>query len=193
MKPKFLPLLAASLLAPAFSHAGEGKLSGDTKLACEAILCLSSGTRPQECAPSLARYFGISHKKIHKTISARKNFLHLCPTGGEEGMPQLIDAIAEGAGRCDAAELNRVMRRTITVRQCEPEKVPKRANNAQSSMIFSPTHKSRQKCQDVKKTVVLNIKPAYCNAYHNHGWTRTGVEYIGDPKNGGRWADKAGE
>ena len=38
------------------------ELSGDTKLACEAILCLSSGTRPGECGPALSRYFGISKK-----------------------------------------------------------------------------------------------------------------------------------
>ncbi|WP_368044266.1 TrbM/KikA/MpfK family conjugal transfer protein [uncultured Bilophila sp.] len=40
------------------------ELSGDTKLACEAILCLSSGTRPGECGPALSRYFGISKKKM---------------------------------------------------------------------------------------------------------------------------------
>ncbi|ENO0651419.1 conjugal transfer protein TrbM, partial [Campylobacter jejuni] len=43
-------------------------LTGDTKLACEAILCLSSGTRPAECGPSLARYFAIHFKKPWKTI-----------------------------------------------------------------------------------------------------------------------------
>jgi len=52
-----------------FSHAGDGELSGDTKLACEAILCLSSGTRPSECAPSIRRFFSIKHKKLHKQLS----------------------------------------------------------------------------------------------------------------------------
>ena len=32
---------------------GEDLLTGTPKLACEAILCLSSGTRPGECSPSL--------------------------------------------------------------------------------------------------------------------------------------------
>lgn len=175
-----IPLLAAALPATLFAET----LSGDAALACEAVLCLSSGTRPQECAPSLARYFGISHKKIHKTIEARKSFLHLCPTGGVEGMPQLIDAIAEGAGRCDAAELNRVMRRTITVRECRA--VSKPANGLFSGSLKQQT----QECSDVQKSVVLNAKPSYCNAYHNHEWTRVNnVRYQGDPKNGGRWVD----
>ena len=34
---------------------GQYELSGDTKLACEAILCLSSGTRPGECGPAALR------------------------------------------------------------------------------------------------------------------------------------------
>ena len=37
-------------------------LTGDTKLACEAILCLSTGSTPDECSPSLNHYF----KKIQK-------------------------------------------------------------------------------------------------------------------------------
>lgn len=32
------------------------------RLACEAVLCLSSGDRPSECAPSIKRYFSIKHK-----------------------------------------------------------------------------------------------------------------------------------
>lgn len=54
-------------------------LTGDTRLACEAILCLSSPVRPSECNPAIARYFGIHFKKPWKTIQARINFLNLCP------------------------------------------------------------------------------------------------------------------
>lgn len=50
---------------------------GDTKLACEAILCLSSGSRPSECTPSLQRFFSIRHKKAWETIQARHDFLRL--------------------------------------------------------------------------------------------------------------------
>ena len=93
MKSKLAILLTAALLAPGIASAAPANpatqpdlLTGDTKLACEAILCLSSGTRPSECNPSLQRYFGIHHKKPHKTIQARENFLNLCPTSGEKGI-----------------------------------------------------------------------------------------------------------
>lgn len=60
----------------------EDMLTGDTKLSCEAILCLSSSARPSECNPSLQRYFSITAKKWKDTIRKRKSFLQLCPTGG---------------------------------------------------------------------------------------------------------------
>ncbi len=63
------------------AHAEEF-LTGDTKLSCEAILCLSSSTRPSECNPSLQRYFSISAKKWKDTVAKRKSFLQLCPTSG---------------------------------------------------------------------------------------------------------------
>ena len=77
---KFLTLLVL-ILFPFAAQADNQELSGDTKLACEAILCLSSGTRPGECGPSLSRYFGISHKKWKDTVKSRRNFLNQCPAG----------------------------------------------------------------------------------------------------------------
>lgn len=59
-------------------------LSGDTKLSCEALLCLASPIKPSECAPSLARYFGISAKKWKDTIAKRKSFLQLCPVDNSD-------------------------------------------------------------------------------------------------------------
>ena len=71
-----LLLLAVTLtpvVTPAYSAGAPSVnvgdvLEGDKRLACEAILCLSSGTRPSECAPSLSRYFGISMKKLSDTF-----------------------------------------------------------------------------------------------------------------------------
>lgn len=54
-------------------------MDGITQLACEAVLCLSSPTRPGECAASISHYFGIVMSKPWKTVQARKNFLKLCP------------------------------------------------------------------------------------------------------------------
>ena len=191
MKSKLAILLTAALLAPGMASAAPANpaaqpdlLTGDTKLACEAILCLSSGTRPSECNLSLDRYFRIHHKKMHKTIQARENFLNLCPTSGEKGIKELNRALANGAGRCDAKELNRVMRRTITVRECKVV--------ANKSVMGSwGNRKPVQECQDVQKVVVLNAKPSYCTAYHNHEWTLVSdtVQYVGDPKQGGKWVD----
>ncbi|OSI10931.1 MULTISPECIES: TrbM/KikA/MpfK family conjugal transfer protein [Neisseria] len=170
------------LAAVAQNSLKEELLQGDEKLACEAILCLSSGTRPNECHPSLHRYFSIRHKKMHRTIEARRDFLNMCPSSSEKDMSGLTDALANGAGRCDAAELNRVMRRIVTVRECGNLK-----NNT-----FSSRRSGESFCQNVKKAIVLNAKPAYCTAYHQHGWTTAGenVRYIGDPKDGGRWVNQ---
>ena len=192
MKSKLAILLTTALLMPSIASAAPANhavqpdlLTGDTKLACEAILCLSSGTRPSECDPSLKRYFSIHHKKPHKTISARLDFLNLCPTSGEKGIQELNRALANGAGRCDAQELNRVMRRTIMVREC------KLVANKSAMGSMGGKRKPVEECQDVQKVVVLNAKPSYCTAYHDHEWTRVSdtVKYVGDPKQGGKWVD----
>ena len=88
----------------AFAQPGQ-LLTGDTRLACEARMCLSSGQPPHECDPALQRYFSIKHKKLSDTIKARQNFLNLCPmassSSASAGPPP-----AHAAGRCDAAALN---------------------------------------------------------------------------------------
>ena len=84
---------------------------GDEATACEVILCLSTGSPPGECAASLRRYFSINLSKPWKTVRARLNFLKLCPAAEETpAMSSLVDAMANGAGRCDAATLNQVLR-----------------------------------------------------------------------------------
>lgn len=98
--------LAAMLFASVPASADE-MFTGDVKLACEAVLCLSTGQRPNECAPSIQRYFSISMKKFSDTLKARKNFLNLCPASTQDQkMVALVDAITNGAGRCDYAALN---------------------------------------------------------------------------------------
>lgn len=155
---------------------GPDLLTGDTRLACEALLCLSSGSRPSECSPSINRYFSIKHKHFSDTLKSRRNFLNLCPASKEQGMPQLVNALVNGAGRCDAAELNRVNRETYTVKKYI------RAGKGGREGWY----------KDVKVTYIRNAKPSYCSAYFNHGWTTVGdkVKYVGQEKNGGRWVDQ---
>lgn len=94
------------------------EFTGDTKLACEAILCLSSPTRPGECSASLSRYFSINADKWKDTVKKRKNFLNQCPTSNEDAnMASLVNTLAEGSGLCTIDILNNTGNwREITVK-----------------------------------------------------------------------------
>lgn len=140
---KCLPaaLAAVALLATVPAQADD-LLTGDVRLACEATLCLSSGERPHECAASLKRYFNIKHRKLKDTLKGRLNFLKLCPASSEPNMPELIHAIAHGAGRCDAAELNRINRATYTKREREkPADILTVAGLSRKCRIFVTTNR----------------------------------------------------
>lgn len=51
-------------------------LTGEARLACEAVLCLSSSERPSECNPALSHYFGIKrYRKGHWT--GGKQLMHV--------------------------------------------------------------------------------------------------------------------
>jgi len=163
--------LMVSRLALAFllGTAGAGTraqdlLTGDTRLACEAILCLSSGIHPSECTPSLARYFGINRRKFSDTIRARLNFLDLCPVARQTAeMRSLVAAISRGAGRCDAASLN------------------------QTLVFWSGGWQDGS-------TYIGNRLPDYCAAYTGHQYTDflisgTLPRYVGLPERGGYWVE----
>ncbi len=103
-------VIVAALLLPASPVLAGGKLSKEQEIACEAVLCLSSGQRPDECDRSIKKYFKIKAKKPWKTLRKRKRFLKKCPSGNYEGKDEHLDALAEGGGNCDipalVAELN---------------------------------------------------------------------------------------
>ena len=100
--------LGAAMTAPALA---QEVLEGDTRLACEAILCLATGQPPHECQPSLRKYFSITAKKLSNTIKKRRNFLDLCPVANQTPeMSALVSAMSQGAGRCDASSLNATLR-----------------------------------------------------------------------------------
>ena len=165
---------SAAFFVPVAAQADD-LLTGDTRLACEAVLCLSSGDRPSECAPSIKRYFSIKHKKLGDTLKSRRNFLEMCPSSNEPHMPALINALVNGAGRCDAAELNRMGSASYTVQKYV------RAGKGGREGWYEP----------VKVSYIRNTKPAYCAAYFSHEWTTVAeqVRYVGEEKNGGRWVD----
>lgn len=79
MKASFRVLVSAALVALSSAPNAQGLLTGDPKLACEAIMCLSSGSPPHECQESLYRFFSINFEKPAQTVMARINFLNQCP------------------------------------------------------------------------------------------------------------------
>ena len=145
------------------SAQAEDVLTGDTRLSCEAIMCLSSGVKPDECEPSLRRYFDIREKKLSDTIEKRVDFLKKCPASDDNPqMTQLIAALASGAGRCDAVSLNKETRKNY------------RVDNEESISIIS------------------NTLPSYCNDYLNNDLVSYGdvmPKYVGEPEKGGYWTE----
>ena len=83
--------LVATLGATAPSQAQQ-VLTGDTRFACEALLCLTSGQRPDECTPSLQRYFSIKLRRFNDTQRARSSFLNLCPASTAQNVGQIVAA-----------------------------------------------------------------------------------------------------
>lgn len=171
-------LLLMMLLYASVAVADDDLLSGDTRLACEALLCLSSGQRPSECNPALNRYFSIHHKKWSDTVSARRNFLRMCPTASADAnMTSLVESIVNAAGRCTAAELNQWNRTWMTKRICE-------------DAYDDDTGRKYLRCYDKPVLVISTNLPQYCRAYQSHGYTyQVGVHYVGDPLEGGHWVD----
>lgn len=144
--------------------------TGDTKLACEAILCLSAsqGRSESACQPSLKRYFSINKRKLRDTIKARGDFLNLCPSAQkDEGMRTLVSALAAGAGWCDAATLNMTL----------------------GYVGLDPYN-------GLEATFVSNVMPVNCTAIYTHPNTAYPTDqllpkYVGLPERGGLWADPA--
>lgn len=177
MQRLLLKTLTTTLLFSAVSQAQAGDvLTGDTRLACEAILCLSSSAKPSECVPALSRYFGIEFKKPWKTIQARINFLNLCPVSSAPNMPSLIEAIAHGEGKCDAEFLNKYNRKIAYRTKCTRD-------------IAVSWDKDRETCSTTQVSVISDSKPAYCAVYENHEYTDLNTKYVGDVFTGGFWAD----
>lgn len=138
-------------------------LTGDTRLACEATLCLAGGNRPSECTPSLNRYFNITKTKWKDTLNARKNFLKLCPAGSEQGMPELTDAIVNGAGRCEPETLNKDLIERKTFMLCS-----------------KPMSYHDDGCSPVQKMRISSNLPSYCKIYFSNEYTDFNVNYIGN-------------
>lgn len=205
-------VVSALILQPVLVRGQD--LTGDVKLACEALLCLSSGVRPGECAASLARYFGISYRLMSDTIRARVNFLQLCPIDDNQDVAGLVEAIGYGAGFCDAEYLN-MPNAQVSVRDCRQPGIYESTGcvriertvlgHAANDALGIPASVAWQDCNNeydgttweltddgycMEKNIVVvpNVLPPYCMAYTRHSLTYgLGLQYSGNPLLGGKW------
>ncbi|HHF6641928.1 TPA: TrbM/KikA/MpfK family conjugal transfer protein [Haemophilus influenzae] len=117
MNIKKLAILGTLATTFSFEAASTGmpkieELTGDTRTACEVILCLSSaqGRGIKECKAPLRKYFSIHVRGKHwyrKTLEARRRFLDLCPAANENAkMSALTTAVQHQEYACDAGTLN---------------------------------------------------------------------------------------
>lgn len=161
MKRQLSILATAALLFAALPASAE-EFTGDKKYACEAILCLSTVQRPDACMPSIRRYFSIVGKKPSDTIRDRRNFLKGCPAASyDAGMVNLVGAIANGAGRCDAAALN-----------------------ASSIVMRGGEDGSYYVSNRLPAHCAALAAHGYTDAT-----SKPVARYVGDPENGGYWED----
>jgi len=164
MKKKIqITALMTGLLATNVVLAAEDILTGKVKLACEAILCLSTGSPPNECSPSLSEYFSIDFDDFSDTIKGRLDFLSLCPVSSQTPqMKSLVNAIANGAGRCDAASLNATL----------------------------VTYTYTGGMGGMGEGCISSTKPAYCSAWEGHEYStelKGGAHYVIDPPKTSYW------
>lgn len=129
-------------------------LTGDTKLSCEAILCLSSSTRPSECSPSLNHYYSINAKKWSDTVKKRRNFLKLCPVGSAD-----VDDLV-------FADLRDNLLPNSDPRQCTAEYL-----NKQIEIEYERNYKFYKKLNSYKNYRINPNIPQQCNALYNHSYT----------------------
>lgn len=113
MKLRLKTILVSAIgtcsLLSAYAQAAGNLLTGDTRLACEAIMCLASTQRPHECNPAIQRYLGINFKKPGDTARARIVFLNQCPASNQSPeMQAFVMTLAQGSGQCDAESINRI-------------------------------------------------------------------------------------
>jgi hypothetical protein len=183
MKIKHFPCIIAAIYAAFPVQAADlGEFTGDTKLSCEAMLCLSSGVRPGECSPALSRYFSITDEKKSKEIRKRLNFLNICPlVDPDQALTKLKSDIANGAGRCDTGSLNSSNREIVSVYTC------KIGNTTTRNYL---TDQPQYECEQRNISVVSEKLPTYCVSYINHQYTtQLDVKYSGEKINGARWID----
>jgi hypothetical protein len=179
MKSMYKFLLLSVITGSGAAYA-QDILTGDTKLACEAILCLSTGARPGECGPSIAKYRSIKHKKYKDTINARRNFLALCPTkSSDPQLASLLDTHAHAEQYCDPWYLNWKGTGHPGIAWAENGLDGKLANVGFGAGMAPPGWMPNP---------IPNVLPPECQALANHPYTfEAAPKYVGTPELYGYW------
>lgn len=173
MKRLIILAIVAAIATPWESQAQGRNLSKDESDACSALLCLASSAsaRPGECRPPIARYFNIVKRTFSATVSARADFLKLCPTASTNAQTSaLVQAITQGTDRCDAKSLNRDLTFDLWI--------PPKSDWDTGYMT----------------TAIKDVLPSYCSAYYDilaPNYERTDKPvYVGKIGLNGRWEDR---
>ena len=178
MKDKliFLILMGSILALPAEA---QDVFTGDTRLACEAVLCLATAKRPSECDPAVSRYRSIKHKKFRDTINARRQFLALCPKGPSTPMLEaLLDAQSTAEQFCDPSVLN----------WSGDPRVIRQENGLDFSLVNRGCGAGMWCVGERQEPRISNVLPAQCAALANHPYVYEVMpRYVGTPDLFGRW------
>ncbi|WP_295452688.1 TrbM/KikA/MpfK family conjugal transfer protein [uncultured Thiodictyon sp.] len=99
-------LMLSGMAAIAISYgsptSAQEALTGDSRDACEAILCLAAPTQPAECAAAITRYFSFAFME-------RPAFLNKCPAAQQTAqmatLTSNVSQIVQYGSACDTATL----------------------------------------------------------------------------------------
>jgi len=198
-------VLITALLTSLFST-NANALSSQQELACTVLLCLSaSGGRPHECKAPIRKFLKdtLNPRKWWKTISNRKNFLKLCPTGTNPQINQAVAGLGENdpdleeyanavatinPDECSASYLNnhvdiRILRglRHIYKRQVPISQLSKYQKIKNIKPItMNPACNSiyKSKYQELKKpTNICNTQQSYTFQEWNSGYTKKQISH----------------
>lgn len=171
MNKKTLAITALLSSLTGFNYASASVLSGDAKIACEVILCLSSGTRPSECNAPIRKYFSIKLNKPWKTINARRNFLALCPTNSDQETVKQLSQLGLNSDEQDS-KFNELKNDLV---QLENDCSAKTLNSRIE-------YKSYREDKHVYHKYRINpYLPESCKKLNNHEWTQLKLPiYTGD-------------
>jgi len=203
-------VLTTTLLTSLFSI-NANALTGPQQLACEVLLCLSAsaGTRPHECEAPIRKFLKdtLNPRKVWKTISNRRNFLKMCPTGTNPQVEQAVAGLEENdpdleeyanavatinPDECSANYLNNHVDIQISrgLRPVYKKQVPiselSKYQNIKSikPVLMNPACNSiyKSKYQELKKpTNTCNTQKSYTFQEWNSGYTKKQIsqkEYL---------------